>query len=144
MSVGSSSGSRHSDRDNGPAVDQPNGQEDSNWNRSEERRERTPSPRHTNHRERSRSPIRGSAVTSDDCGRSSDVVNPGDNLHVSGISLHVEDRDLEELFSRFGKDACSHPELTVSREWEGRRRIARFHFPLYRRGLFWKFISAEA
>lgn len=35
--------------------------------------------------------------------RSSDVVNPGNNLHVSGISLRVEDRDLEELFSKYGK-----------------------------------------
>ncbi|EGG05951.1 uncharacterized protein MELLADRAFT_31155, partial [Melampsora larici-populina 98AG31] len=34
---------------------------------------------------------------------SSDVVNPGNNLHVSGISLRVEDRDLEELFSKYGK-----------------------------------------
>jgi RNA recognition motif-containing protein len=29
--------------------------------------------------------------------------NPGNNLHVSGLSTRVEDRDLEEIFSKFGR-----------------------------------------
>lgn len=29
--------------------------------------------------------------------------NPGNNLHVSGLSTRVEDRDLDEVFSKFGR-----------------------------------------
>lgn len=29
--------------------------------------------------------------------------NPGNNLHVSGLSAKVTDRDLEEAFGKFGK-----------------------------------------
>ncbi|KAI5477694.1 transformer-SR ribonucleoprotein [Pseudohyphozyma bogoriensis] len=32
-------------------------------------------------------------------------VNPGNNLHVSGLSTRVEDRDLEEVFGKFGRIA---------------------------------------
>lgn len=29
--------------------------------------------------------------------------NPGNNLHVSGVSLRVTERDLDEAFGKFGK-----------------------------------------
>ncbi|ORY86043.1 hypothetical protein BCR35DRAFT_264512, partial [Leucosporidium creatinivorum] len=29
--------------------------------------------------------------------------NPGNNLHVSGLSTRVDDRDLDEVFSKFGR-----------------------------------------
>lgn len=29
--------------------------------------------------------------------------NPGNNLHVSGLSLRVEERDLEDLFGKHGR-----------------------------------------
>lgn len=29
--------------------------------------------------------------------------NSGNNLHVSGLSYKVEDRDLDEIFSKYGK-----------------------------------------
>lgn len=29
--------------------------------------------------------------------------NPGNNLHVSGLSTRVDDRDLEEIFGRYGR-----------------------------------------
>ncbi|KAG0139364.1 hypothetical protein CROQUDRAFT_471008 [Cronartium quercuum f. sp. fusiforme G11] len=93
---------------NGPATtDQvhTNGTEDSTWHRAPpttgERGGRSPSPRRVNNRDRSRSPARNS--TNDDRGRSTDVANPGNNLHVSGISLRVEDQDLDELFAKYGK-----------------------------------------
>ncbi|SGY20035.1 BQ5605_C017g08444 [Microbotryum silenes-dioicae] len=31
--------------------------------------------------------------------------NPGNNLHVSGLSTRVEDRDLDEVFAKFGRIA---------------------------------------
>lgn len=74
----------------------------------QERSRRSASPPRTGNMERSRSPVgdrvdaaNGSQTT--DRGRSSDVVNPGNNLHVSGISLKTDDRDLEELFSKYGR-----------------------------------------
>lgn len=35
--------------------------------------------------------------------------NPGNNLHVSGLSTRVEDRDLEEIFGKFGRVHLSLP-----------------------------------
>lgn len=35
--------------------------------------------------------------------------NPGNNLHVSGLSTRVEDRDLDEVFSKFGQVSASQP-----------------------------------
>jgi RNA recognition motif-containing protein len=40
--------------------------------------------------------------------RGAEPVNPGNNLHVSGLSLRVEERDLEEIFSKHGR-VRSHP-----------------------------------
>ncbi|KAI8458728.1 hypothetical protein BY996DRAFT_4576805 [Phakopsora pachyrhizi] len=34
---------------------------------------------------------------------SNEVINPGNNLHVSGVSTKADDRDLEELFSKYGR-----------------------------------------
>jgi len=95
---------------NGPsttATDHPrNTHEQEQWNPTD-RAARSASPTRTGNMERSRSPLgdrigpnHGSQTT--DRGRSSDVVNPGNNLHVSGISLKADDRDLDELFSKYG------------------------------------------
>lgn len=93
---------------NGPsATDQPTSPHPpEQWN-PPDREARSASPARTGNMERSRSPLgdrigpaNGSQTT--DRGRSSDVVNPGNNLHVSGISLKADDRDLEELFSKYG------------------------------------------
>jgi hypothetical protein len=35
-------------------------------------------------------------------------VNPGNNLHVSGLSSRVDNRDLEALFSKHGKVSLIH------------------------------------
>jgi len=50
-------------------------------------------------RSRSRSPIRDRAER----GRNDPSVNPGNNLHVSGLDPKVDNRELEALFSKFGK-----------------------------------------
>ncbi|GAA5973576.1 hypothetical protein JCM11641_007129 [Rhodosporidiobolus odoratus] len=70
---------------------------------------RSPSPRRD--RERSRSPVRmdmdrregGDRGRSD--ARGGEGNNPGNNLHVSGLSTRVEERDLEELFGKHGRIA---------------------------------------
>ncbi|BGP03411.1 hypothetical protein NBRC10513v2_007145 [Rhodotorula toruloides] len=73
---------------------------------------RSPSPRRGDSgrgRSRSRSPVRMDTDRRDggDRGRGdvrgAEPVNPGNNLHVSGLSLKVEERDLEELFSKHGR-----------------------------------------
>jgi len=50
-------------------------------------------------RSRSRSPIRDRA----DRGRADASGNPGNNLHVSGLDPKVDNRELEALFSKYGK-----------------------------------------
>ncbi|GAA5876880.1 hypothetical protein JCM1840_002689 [Sporobolomyces johnsonii] len=71
--------------------------------------DRSPSPRRERARSRSRSPVRMDTDRRDggDRGRSDDRgpqgMNPGNNLHVSGLSTRVEERDLEEVFSKFGR-----------------------------------------
>ncbi|GJN93948.1 hypothetical protein Rhopal_007007-T1 [Rhodotorula paludigena] len=68
---------------------------------------RSPSPRRD--RDRSRSPMRvdeRDRRDGGDRGRSDnrhDGGNPGNNLHVSGLSLRVEERDLEDLFGKHGR-----------------------------------------
>ncbi|GAA6019508.1 hypothetical protein JCM10207_003725 [Rhodosporidiobolus poonsookiae] len=71
---------------------------------------RSPSPRGARARSRSRSPVRMDTDRRDggDRGRSDargpeGGSNPGNNLHVSGLSTRVEERDLEELFSKHGR-----------------------------------------
>ncbi|GAA5907726.1 hypothetical protein JCM6882_008957 [Rhodosporidiobolus microsporus] len=70
---------------------------------------RSPSPRGARARSRSRSPVRMDTDRRDggDRGRSDnrgpEGGNPGNNLHVSGLSTRVEERDLEELFSKHGR-----------------------------------------
>jgi len=44
---------------------------------------------------------RGRAPPARDSG--AEAVNPGNNLHISGLSSRVEDRDLEAVFSKFGR-----------------------------------------
>ncbi|GAA6046791.1 hypothetical protein JCM3770_005645 [Rhodotorula araucariae] len=72
--------------------------------------QRSPSPRRDRARSRSRSPMRVDQDRRDDRGRSDTRGgdqhpgnNPGNNLHVSGLSLRVEERDLEELFGKYGR-----------------------------------------
>ncbi|KAI9601583.1 hypothetical protein H4Q26_001410 [Puccinia striiformis f. sp. tritici PST-130] len=93
---------------NGPsATDQPTSTHDSDhWN-PPERVGRSPSPVRSRNVERSRSPLEsrmahtnGSQTT--DRGRGTDVVNPGNNLHISNISPKTDDRELIELFSKYG------------------------------------------
>ncbi|GJE98861.1 RNA-binding domain-containing protein [Phanerochaete sordida] len=48
---------------------------------------------------RSRSPTRGG----DDRGRGEAGTNPGNNLHVSGLSSRVDTRDLEQAFAKVGR-----------------------------------------
>jgi len=51
---------------------------------------------------RSRSP--GAGGRGDDRqGRAADPINPGNNLHVSGLSSKVDNRDLEAAFGKYGK-----------------------------------------
>ncbi|GAA6040483.1 hypothetical protein JCM8097_004571 [Rhodosporidiobolus ruineniae] len=70
---------------------------------------RSPSPRASRARSRSRSPVRMDTDRRDggDRGRPDDrgsvSGNPGNNLHVSGLSTRVEERDLEELFTKHGR-----------------------------------------
>ncbi|GAA5858636.1 hypothetical protein JCM8547_001400 [Rhodosporidiobolus lusitaniae] len=72
---------------------------------------RSPSPsRGARARSRSRSPVRMQEDRRDggDRGRSDargsgGGGNPGNNLHVSGLSTRAEERDLEELFSKHGR-----------------------------------------
>ncbi|GAA5838982.1 hypothetical protein JCM11251_007845 [Rhodosporidiobolus azoricus] len=79
---------------------------------------RSPSPRGARARSRSRSPVRmdtdrrddrrdGDRRDGGDRGRSDnrggDQGNPGNNLHVSGLSTRVEERDLEDAFSKHGR-----------------------------------------
>ncbi|KAM0786052.1 hypothetical protein ACM66B_006863 [Microbotryomycetes sp. NB124-2] len=64
----------------------------------ERERERSASPR------RSRSPP--PPAREDDRGRAprgNGESNPGNNLHVSGLSTRVEERDLEEIFGKYGR-----------------------------------------
>lgn len=72
-----------------------------------ERSTRSTSPTRTGNMDRSRSPLEDritrNASQISDRGRSEDIANPGNNLHVSGISLKTDDRDLEELFSKYGR-----------------------------------------
>ncbi|GAA98830.1 hypothetical protein E5Q_05518 [Mixia osmundae IAM 14324] len=58
---------------------------------------RTPSPR----RDRSRSPAR--AAYRPMPAQAGGGENPGNNLHVSGLSNRTEDRDLEDCFAKFGR-----------------------------------------
>ncbi|KAL3676847.1 hypothetical protein R1sor_026795 [Riccia sorocarpa] len=55
---------------------------------------RSPPPRERNDRSRSRSPVRRYRH---------DALNPGNNLYVTGLSTRVNEKDLEEHFSREGK-----------------------------------------
>jgi len=71
-------------------------------------RRRSPSPVNGNasaaRRERSRSPMKIDQDKSMGRGRPSNGDhNPGNNLHVSGISTRAEDADLYELFSKYGR-----------------------------------------
>ncbi|GAA5824784.1 hypothetical protein JCM5353_004443 [Sporobolomyces roseus] len=77
--------------------------------------DRSPSPRGARARSRSRSPVReperndrregGDRGRGDARGNDN---NPGNNLHVSGLSTRVEERDLEEVFTKFGRiQKCS-------------------------------------
>ena len=43
-----------------------------------------------------------------DRGRSDGGANPGNNLHVSGLSGSVEERDLEDAFSKYGRVSTSY------------------------------------
>ncbi|GAA6059943.1 hypothetical protein JCM10212_003083 [Sporobolomyces blumeae] len=70
--------------------------------------DRSPSPRGARARSRSRSPVRmDDRREGGDRGRpeirAADGQNPGNNLHVSGLSTRVEERDLEEVFGKFGR-----------------------------------------
>ncbi|GAA5903136.1 RNA recognition motif domain-containing protein [Sporobolomyces salmoneus] len=70
--------------------------------------DRSPSPRGARARSRSRSPVRADPDRREggDRGRGNDrsaEVNPGNNIHVSGLSSRVEERDLEEVFGKFGR-----------------------------------------
>ncbi|GAA5846869.1 hypothetical protein JCM3766R1_004680 [Sporobolomyces carnicolor] len=74
--------------------------------------ERSPSPRGARARSRSRSPIRADPDRREggDRGRGENrgENNPGNNLHVSGLSSRVEERDLEEVFGKYGRiQKCS-------------------------------------
>ncbi|MBW0520979.1 hypothetical protein O181_060694 [Austropuccinia psidii MF-1] len=105
-----------SDQDwaNGPAsapVDQTlaNGHDEVVWSRQPDQTRRSASPRRTDNMECSRSPL-GDRISNangsqpnHDRGRSIDIANPGNNLHISGISIKADDRDLEDLFSKYGK-----------------------------------------
>ncbi|KAI9493061.1 hypothetical protein BDB00DRAFT_407260 [Zychaea mexicana] len=65
--------------------------------RSPRSRSRSRSPvRHTESRYRSRSRSREPS-------RSSEDLNPGDNLFITGLTLRTNSADLEELFSKYGK-----------------------------------------
>ncbi|SCV72981.1 BQ2448_6906 [Microbotryum intermedium] len=68
--------------------------------------ERSPSPRREQRDERSRSPrvVKRNAPGAPSNNGGGDT-NPGNNLHVSGLSSRVEDRDLEEVFAKFGRIA---------------------------------------
>jgi transformer-2 protein len=59
---------------------------------------RTPPPPR---RSRSRSPARGRGPAPG--GSSDGSTNPGNNLHVSGLSSRVDNRALEELFAKYGR-----------------------------------------
>ncbi|EPQ30628.1 uncharacterized protein PFL1_01529 [Pseudozyma flocculosa PF-1] len=68
---------------------------------------RSPSPRGAatpprRERERSRSPARRNEDDRPSRADRSGETNPGNNLHVSGLSTKVTDRDLEEAFGKFG------------------------------------------
>jgi transformer-2 protein len=76
---------------------------------------------------RSRSPVRGngddrgcvstlypfsSLTLNDPASRDGGGQNPGNNLHVSGLSSRVDTRDLEAAFAKIGrvsKSSCRHP-----------------------------------
>ncbi|KAN0065575.1 hypothetical protein ACQY0O_001440 [Thecaphora frezii] len=86
---------------NGDAARSAARDDDATWNGG-----RSPSPRGAatpprRERERSRSPARR---MDEDRGRPErpGENNPGNNLHVSGLSNKVTDRDLEEAFGKFG------------------------------------------
>jgi len=76
-------------------------------------RGRSPSPRGNEASRRSRSPDRRPMETDDrrdDRGRSDNRGrgdgsghNPGNNLHISGLSGRVEERDLEDAFAKYGR-----------------------------------------
>lgn len=38
-------------------------------------------------------------------------LNPGNNLHVSGLSHRVDTRDLEQAFAKIGRVRCIHLQL---------------------------------
>ncbi|GAA5930954.1 RNA recognition motif domain-containing protein [Sporobolomyces koalae] len=74
--------------------------------------DRSPSPRGARARSRSRSPVRADPERSErreggDRGRGEArggaEGNPGNNIHVSGLSSRVEERDLDEVFAKFGR-----------------------------------------
>ncbi|KAJ1031315.1 hypothetical protein NDA18_002532 [Ustilago nuda] len=78
---------------------------------------RSPSPRGAatpprRERERSRSPMRtgDNEDRSNRGGRDAGDNNPGNNLHVSGLSNRTTDRDLEDAFGKYGA-VCILPEL---------------------------------
>ncbi|KAG6551510.1 hypothetical protein Mapa_006933 [Marchantia paleacea] len=76
-----------------------------------DRYSRSPSPRERTERSRSRSPSRRSPPPRERVERSRsrspsrrhDALNPGNNLYVTGLSTRVNEKDLEEHFSREGK-----------------------------------------
>ncbi|CAM6085190.1 unnamed protein product [Calypogeia fissa] len=78
-----------------------------------DRYSRSPSPRDRAERSRSRSPSRRSPAPRERVERSRsrspsrrfrhDALNPGNNLYVTGLSTRVNEKDLEEHFSREGK-----------------------------------------
>lgn len=75
--------------------------------------DRSPSPRGARARSRSRSPVRADPDRREGGDRGRGEArgadnNPGNNIHVSGLSSRVEERDLEEVFGKFGRiQKCS-------------------------------------
>ncbi|GAA6008461.1 hypothetical protein JCM11491_004487 [Sporobolomyces phaffii] len=72
--------------------------------------DRSPSPRGQRQRSRSRSPVRADPDRRDGGDRGRGEVrggdnqnNPGNNIHVSGLSSRVEERDLDEVFGKYGR-----------------------------------------
>ena len=60
------------------------------------------------------SPLRSiaDARLSRDGGGGSSGHNPGNNLHVSGLSGRVEERDLEDAFAKYGRVSVAHRTVT--------------------------------
>ncbi|CAG8788231.1 8762_t:CDS:2 [Gigaspora margarita] len=70
--------------------------------RHEERHERSPSQSRSRSSNRSRSP-RERSTSDRHYSREADDINPGNNLFVTGLSTRTGDRELEELFAKYGK-----------------------------------------